>query len=1139
MDLWGLKNNGLWEGDDTEHISKQQKKYTTTTTTTTTSSFLPKSTLSSSKEKDTFQKEGSVETTKSKNGNPSHSSSSTGNEWLTLFKRHGSDEIDKTEQASTGSYRLKPYRRRCQNSVPSPCIKGFQPRPLESIYHDNAAFLCMESEIDSLSLVGDRSNNSTLPASHSKAHSLSTSMDPSPFDNKTTMGTYKKRSRNKNKKKTDISRATTTVSNKTHENIDLSKKEDSSGSPLSFEKDISTSFFSSSNQPNTLPESPTSMVTTPSPSPSKETISPIKKTLTPKDDQKREGVVRYTIEDVLGLKDLLVHQTQPLSVLEKSVSNIRRKSTTGSTVLSHDTHESLAALDHSGGDGGSVGVGGHPMNHCRSSGLSDSNMGNQHGHTHPSEMRGEVPQGSASFGGSSLHGRAMQGSTQFQHPSTHPLHPLPHSNVQSSSNEWLSLFKKHGGVQDDKTELASFRFRPESFHRHSPYFQKSAPSHPSNKFQQRPKGMSGHPYPLFNPPGSQYFDDTTSSHRGNGGPKHSSPNMPMTKTMSRQPDPSSTSQGMAINPTGGGSPNRPVPAFLKFPEEDTKVMTEEEKYLRSIEKETCGLLNKISFENVVEFAPYFYRPEKFVSALKLKIDMIFKKSSNDPKYSLLYAKLANVLLKNCEPLQGSTAENKSFEAIRKNIRKFIMESCRNILKSRPKWAHKMYPKITEADYEEVTKIKEKVLGNMRFVAQLFNYKVLSPLAMSNIVKKLLKNTQTPTEEDLECLIVLLNTVGPLLSTLKDEEVWFKKIDEILRLPPIPPRIRYLLMDLLALKKNDWRTPNAEQLSKQLKEYTTKTATPPITKVMTCSESASSKNQLKKGTENKNSSTPSSFNPFSFSNDGSSTSSASLDSAGPDVEDHSKGQMEKQTKLASTSPVTSTSSGSKNASFSSFTSSSNSYSSSAKSSTSSKNQSKKGTRNKNSSAPSLFNPFSVLNDDSSTPSEPLDSTGPDVKEKSKSTLKKRKSPVEKQNKPPSVSPVSSSSSLRAAVRNETKPSPSPLPATSTANSSLLSETEVKKTVENTLKTFLKNKDMSMILKRFQQLPQTEAAHARIKLTVLAYFIHFLSEESSLCDVRNSLIEHDLWTLEFFTATLLNVSFLEVSKELKTDVPPFLQ
>ncbi|KAJ1500331.1 hypothetical protein HMI55_003943 [Coelomomyces lativittatus] len=483
----------------------------------------------------------------------------------------------------------------------------------------------------------------------------------------------------------------------------------------------------------------------------------------------------------------------------------------------------------------------------------------------------------------------MQGSTQFQHPSTYPLPPPSHSNLQSSSNEWLALFKKHGGEQDDKTEQGSFGFASKSL---PPHFQNSAPSHPPNMFQQRPPGMSGHPHPLFNSPGTQYFVDPTSSHRGNGGPKFPYPNMSMMMAMPGQPGQYGYSQGMMNKPREGGDPNRWVPGFLKYPEEDTTVVNEEEKYLKGIEKETRGFLNKISSENLEQLAPFFYRPEKYLSALKLKIYMIVKKSFDEPKYATVYAQLANGLLQHCKPLQGSASGDKEFEEIRKNVRKFIIISCESSFKTRPKWADKMYPKITEEDYEEVTKIKGKVLGNMRFVAELFNYKVLSPTAMSKIVNELLRNTQTPTEEDLECLIVLLNTAGPSLSTLKEEDDWFKKIDMILKLANTIPRIRFLLMDLLALKKNDWRKPDAEELSKQLKEYnTTDTHSAALTTASTTSSKATTSSsktnapsqkegwmpatKSKKGNASRSpSSTSSGSNDTSFSSSATSSTKAS-------------------------------------------------------------------------------------------------------------------------------------------------------------------------------------------------------------------------------------------------------------------------
>ncbi|KAJ1506574.1 hypothetical protein HMI54_004944 [Coelomomyces lativittatus] len=523
MDLWALKNTGSWEGDDTEHLSKQRKEYTTTITTTITtcSSSFPKSTSSSFKIKETFQKEGSIQTTKSNNGNPFCASTSTSSEWLRLFKEHG-DQDNNTEQASLGSFIQKPSPPQCQNSPPSHPSHIFQPFPPDSTDLDNVPALSIESKIGSLCNMDDPSNHSTFHFLHSETHGLPTNMDTSFIDQKTAIGIHKT--------KMDILQPTSTASHEIHDDVHLLQKTDFNEGPRSSEKDISTSFSSSSNQHNKPSKSLALKVT--KPLFSAETIPPSPKKSSLKQDQKRAGVVRYSLEELLRVKDLFISQNHSFSVLQSSLNKIQRPP--GSAYSSNYSHGSMdvSALDHFNSVTGSGGMGVYPNKHYRNSRPSHSNVVYPHGHSHPSRVGGGVPHSSASFSGrsfhSNLHGTTMHGSTQLQHPSTHPLYPLSKSNPQSSNSEWLTLFKKHVGDQDnqkEKTSILSYGLKTKSLR-----CQNSTPSHSPNIFQPHPFGMHDHPPSRSNQNDLHYFVDATFSHRSSGGPEFLHPSMPMTTT---------------------------------------------------------------------------------------------------------------------------------------------------------------------------------------------------------------------------------------------------------------------------------------------------------------------------------------------------------------------------------------------------------------------------------------------------------------------------------------------------------------------------------------------------------------------------------------------------------------------------------
>ena len=69
--------------------------------------------------------------------------------------------------------------------------------------------------------------------------------------------------------------------------------------------------------------------------------------------------------------------------------------------------------------------------------------------------------------------------------------------------------------------------------------------------------------------------------------------------------------------------------------------------------------------------------------------------------------------------------------------------------------------LTEDDLA-MMKVKRAVLGNVRFIGELYKAGLLSYRIMNACVEELLSNVQNPEEEEIECLCRLLMTVGPKL-----------------------------------------------------------------------------------------------------------------------------------------------------------------------------------------------------------------------------------------------------------------------------------------------------------------------------------------------------------------------------------------
>lgn len=580
-------------------------------------------------------------------------------------------------------------------------------------------------------------------------------------------------------------------------------------------------------------------------------------------------------------------------------------------------------------------------------------------------------------------------------------------------------------------------------------------------------------------------------------------------------------------PLENADPNRWVPGFLKRDESDL-TLTEEEKYLKTLERSTRGLLNKISPENFDTLQDFFFQAEKYFSAIKLKTDMIVRKSFDEPKYASLYAKLTLSMVMRTRPLEGTQPSDdieKAFEHIRKQVRNSVIKACENQFKARPMWAYKMHPKMTEEDYEEITKLKGKVLGNMRFVAELFNFDVLSPKVMSNIVNALLHDIEAPKEEDLECVIVLLNTAGPLLERtekMADFEAWFRKINHIIRANSTIPRIRFLLMDLVALKENNWVKPDGSQLAQQLKDLNitndstfskSKPAPSP-----TRSSSSKPAPPSKSASSGKRTTSPDSTSKQQgWMQSGKSGSSSSSSTTTTTSSSSSSSSTSSSSTSSSSSPSTTTSSSSQRGGGGGASRKDQQGHRSSTSSSSAPTSSRKGGRNDNSSASNsnrhkVSNKFSIFDESSESP------------------------PVSKHKVEESASEPEPSAH---AVESPLPPLP-PVASTTPSGSTSVKDISVDD-VKAELSAFIRSRDPTRLVSVLHHASASFATDSALQSSLIITMFEYLSELTpSLAPMYGeflvTVLHQQIWTPDLFVKTLAeDEGFVEAFQEFKIDCP----
>ncbi|CAI8002851.1 Eukaryotic translation initiation factor 4 gamma 1, partial [Geodia barretti] len=109
-----------------------------------------------------------------------------------------------------------------------------------------------------------------------------------------------------------------------------------------------------------------------------------------------------------------------------------------------------------------------------------------------------------------------------------------------------------------------------------------------------------------------------------------------------------------------------------------------------------------------------------------------------------------------------------------------------------------------------TRARKRSLGNIRFIGELFKLKMLSETIMHECMIRLLKSSSD--EESLECFAGLITTTGRDLDIPEAKtriDGYFSRIHQIIAKGKISARIRFMLQDVIELRKNKW-VPRSSQ-----------------------------------------------------------------------------------------------------------------------------------------------------------------------------------------------------------------------------------------------------------------------------------------------------------------------------------------
>lgn len=223
-----------------------------------------------------------------------------------------------------------------------------------------------------------------------------------------------------------------------------------------------------------------------------------------------------------------------------------------------------------------------------------------------------------------------------------------------------------------------------------------------------------------------------------------------------------------------------------------------------------GILNKLTPEKFQELSDDLLKLDLNSEAiLNGVIKLIFEKALDEPKYSSMYAQLCKRLSKEAPNFEESTNKNCTFLNCLLNV-------CRDKFENRSTTKN-IVLEFTEdgaltPDAEEKLHIaKQRMLGNVKFIGELSKLHMLQYNTLHLCIQELLERSSPNSTiqdrcEDMECLSQLIKTCGKDLDTEQGKKLmdqYFEKMDRRSKSNKFPPRIRFLLKDVIELREKNW------------------------------------------------------------------------------------------------------------------------------------------------------------------------------------------------------------------------------------------------------------------------------------------------------------------------------------------------
>ena len=248
-----------------------------------------------------------------------------------------------------------------------------------------------------------------------------------------------------------------------------------------------------------------------------------------------------------------------------------------------------------------------------------------------------------------------------------------------------------------------------------------------------------------------------------------------------------------------------------------------------VQRKVKAALNKMTPENfdkisnqILEIAAQS-KNETDGRTLRQVIQLTFEKATDEAHWASMYARFCLTMLSTMSTeIRDETIKDKAGNPVVGGalFRKYLLNRCQEEfeqgwqvnLPQMPDGSSGGDVQLLSEEYYTAAAAKRRGLGLIQFIGQLYILKMLTLRIMHECVMRLLNFEGEPDEAAVENLTTLLRAVG---GTMEEEEkgsefmnMYFERIHSaILKNDALPSRPRFMIMDLLDLRKAHWKGKN--------------------------------------------------------------------------------------------------------------------------------------------------------------------------------------------------------------------------------------------------------------------------------------------------------------------------------------------